>query len=274
MKLRGASWYASAAAIGCTIVLSAAPVSAFSDPASFASVTLAAGGGGRFFTGSPADGYTCKVCHDGGPQPKVTVLGLPLEGYRPSARYEITVSWPDEVEKIAAALELTDARGIGAGTVQLPPEGEILPPEFCAPATDAVLAATISAAPNQREVINLPDCGAKRIRLLWTAPPADVGPVWFAGSSVWSDGEADPYNDGATDFARVLAAPAVTSVATQSCAVRQVQGSRPCVAILCAGLYVLGYLRRTRRRRVVRSACCAQSLRQAKSRSARFSWRL
>jgi hypothetical protein len=198
-------------------------VRAFSDPASFGLAALAAGGGGRFFTGSPADGYTCKACHEGGPEPKVSVLGLPLAGYRPGMSYEISVIWPSQVEKFGAAIEVTDMRGQPAGSLQLPSAGEAQPPEFCEPASEQVLAAVISQAPNQRQVIQLPDCGARRIRFLWTAPRMDSGPVWFAGSAVWSDGEADPYHDGVTDFGRVLASPAVSSVATQNCSVSVVR---------------------------------------------------
>jgi hypothetical protein len=195
------------------------PASAFSDPVNFGLAPLASGGGGRYFTGSPADGYTCKVCHAGGPEPQLTVLGLPLSGYRPNERYEITVSWPDEVHKFGAALELTDLRGQPAGTLQLPSEGEIQAPEFCEPATDGILAAALTRTASGRQVINLPDCGAKRIRFLWTAPARDVGPVWFAGSSVWSDGESDPDHDGVTDFGRVLSSPSVASSTTANCSI-------------------------------------------------------
>ena len=199
-----------------TVSLSALPVQAFSDPASFGLAPLAAGGGGRYFTGSPADGYTCKVCHSGGAEPKLSVLGLPLSGYRPSARYEVSVTWPAEVEKFAAALELTDSQGAVAGTLQLPPDDEIQLVEFCEPASDAVPAASLIETSTGRQVINLPDCGAKRIRMLWTAPSRDIGQVWFAGSSVWSDGESDPDHDGVTDFGRVLASPSQASTSTST----------------------------------------------------------
>jgi hypothetical protein len=208
-------------ALACCVLGLPSSAFAFSDPVSFGLPTLLAGGGGRYFTGSPADGYSCKVCHQGGPEPMLSVLGLPPTGYVPGARYEIIVLWPLAVKKFASAVEITDMRGKPAGSLRLPPTGEVQTPEYCEPASDGFLAASISNAPNARQVINVPDCGSQRLRFLWTAPATDVGPAWFAGSAVWSDGEADAYHDGVTDFGRVVASPsspAVASLTTQGCA--------------------------------------------------------
>jgi hypothetical protein len=226
---------------------------AFSDPAYFGQATVAAGGGGRYFTGSPADGYTCKVCHEGGPETKLRIVGLPLAGYHTAERYEIVITWPNAAKKFALAMELTDEQGKPAGTVRLPPSDEITAEEFCEPASDMVSAAMISAASQERQVINLPDCGAKRLRLLWTAPTTDVGPVLLAGSAVTSDGEGDTHHDGVTDFGRVISSHAVASLTTAngSCAVRgpRVNGSGPSqwqLLAMSAGLW-LGMLRLRRR---------------------------
>jgi hypothetical protein len=52
---------------GLCLVALPLPVHAFSDPARFGKYPEEegglGGGGGRFFTGSPADGYGCSVCH-------------------------------------------------------------------------------------------------------------------------------------------------------------------------------------------------------------------
>jgi hypothetical protein len=203
--------------------LSLAPSAfAFSDPASFALTPLAAGGGGLYFTGSPADGYTCKVCHSGGPEPSLLLRGLPMAGYQPRSRYEVVVEWPADVDKLALALELTDPLGKPAGSVELPPDAEIEPSEYCEPANEKVFAATITELADHRQVINLPDCGTKRLRFLWSAPASDVGPVWFAGSAVWSDAMGDTQHDGVTDFGRVLASPsspALASMTASGCSV-------------------------------------------------------
>jgi hypothetical protein len=204
------------------ILLSSARVArAFSDPSSFALPPTQAGGGGRFFTGSPADGYTCKVCHVGGVETSLRVLGLPLAGYVSQQRYEIVVDWPDTIDKISLAAELTDAQGKPVGTLRLPPNNETQPAEFCAPASDMVPAASLTDAGAGRQIISVPDCGAKQLRFLWTAPINDIGPVWFASSAVVSNGMGDTDGDGVTDVTRVIAPagdpPALASSVTAGC---------------------------------------------------------
>lgn len=240
----------------CVVLAQAGAAHAFSDPASFQLSPVAAGGGGRFFTGSPADGYTCKACHEGAQEPNAKVLGLPLSGYRPGASYEVTVQWPEQQSRIALALELTDGRGMSAGSVRLPPQNEIEAPEFCDPQSEQILAAQLSELPDARQIISVPDCGSKRVRFLWTAPEADVGPVWFAGSMVASDGEGDPFHDGVTDFGRIIYSPAIASNTTARCSVNagRVAGTAPSwlsvsalvILSLCSSL-VRGFRRRARR---------------------------
>jgi hypothetical protein len=191
--------------IACAAFVAPNAALAYSARASFSAPAMLAGGGGRYFTGSPADGYTCKACHTGGADPTLDVVGIPFGGYRPNARYEMRVQWPDEIEKFSAALEITDLKGRRAGTLQLPPDEELEDEEYCgANSGGGVAAASLSAAPDDRQVINLPDCGAKRLRFLWRAPTFDIGPVWFAGSAVVSDGQADVLGDGVADFGHII----------------------------------------------------------------------
>jgi len=73
------------------------------------------GGGGRFFTGSPADGFDCSVCHTSveGYSYPLEVKSLPTAGYVPSTQYrEITVTWP---QATAAELE-AKSRGLRPST--------------------------------------------------------------------------------------------------------------------------------------------------------------
>jgi hypothetical protein len=218
-------------AIGCLwLLVDAGTAFAFSDPGSFGLPPSQAGGGGRYFTGSRADGYTCSVCHTGGTPTTLRVTGLPLDGYQPGRRYEIVVDWPDEVDKFAAAAELTDEQGRPAGSVRLPPPDEILPTEYCAPASDQIPAASLQDAGQGRQVINIPDCGAKQLRFLWTAPTSDVGKVWFASSSVVSNGKGDTEGDGVNEVAHVMGAvsdpiPSASEVAT-TCGVVSVGAAR------------------------------------------------
>jgi hypothetical protein len=236
----------------CVPFLLAGKAHAFSDPVGFNLTPIVAGGGGRYFTGSPSDGYTCKTCHSGGPSPKASVLGLPLSGYRPGSRYEVSIRWPAQVTKISLAVELTDAQGKAAGSLLLPPAEETQPGEFCEPASDQILAAQLTDMTPGRQIINVPDCGSKSARFLWTAPSTDVGQVWFAGSMVLSDGEGDPYHDGVTDFGRIIGSPATVSETTGECSVTHV-AARTCSWLTSSVFVCLAFLaarRGSRRRRV------------------------
>jgi len=71
---------------------------AYSTPDVFIEPPGAGGGGGRWFSGSPADGYSCTVCHssvEGQRQFPLYVTGLPLEGYTLAEAREVVLSWPE-----------------------------------------------------------------------------------------------------------------------------------------------------------------------------------
>jgi hypothetical protein len=170
------------------------------------------GGLGRFFTGSPADGYTCKVCHHGGQGPTLRILGLPLSGYQPNTQYEVTVDWPDNFLHIALALEITNQAGVAAGKLELPPENQLRPYEGCQPPLPAPAPAIsagqlVNPPPTGRQIIQMPDCSAQQLRFWWTAPALDVGPVWLAGAVVSSDTSTTPQGDGVTEFSHVISSP-------------------------------------------------------------------
>jgi hypothetical protein len=184
--------------------LTAAPAQAFSSEVSFGLPPDQAGGGGRYFTGSPGDGYTCAVCHAGGDKPHVQVRGLPLDGYRPNTAYEITLDWADTLNDIALTLEVTDGTGIGAGTLHTPPESELSELERC---EGTPLGAGIVMPLLNRTVIAMPACKARQLRFLWTAPPMDRGALRFAAAVVSSDAQQNVEGDGVTAISRVLPSP-------------------------------------------------------------------
>jgi hypothetical protein len=87
---------AAAAALGVS-----SRAAAFSNLADYgryptADPTLLGGGAGRWFTGSPADGYSCEVCHLSPTKYSfpVSYTGLPIDGYVPGEKYDIEMSWP------------------------------------------------------------------------------------------------------------------------------------------------------------------------------------
>lgn len=200
--------------LGIAGLYAPASAAAFSDVEGFAEAPSTGGAGGRRFTGSPGDPYTCKVCHEHGEPPAVRVMGLPIGGYEPSVAYEITVDWSDRLDKVAAAVELTDARGQRAGSVRLAGEDEQQSPELCAGngrlaarmsmVSPAGEQADCSDASSCRQVVYAEDCGAQRLRLLWTAPGRDVGPIWFGGVVVAADGDGTSEGDGATEVGRFV----------------------------------------------------------------------
>lgn len=83
-------------------LLFAAPVRAFSSPDVFSGPPKDGGGGGRWFTGSPADGFDCGACHAPAPGQAIYpfyVAGLPFPTYSLSSagqpvQHDMTVSWP------------------------------------------------------------------------------------------------------------------------------------------------------------------------------------
>lgn len=221
---------------------------AFSDPLTFSDPTPMGGGGGRYFTGSAADGFGCNVCHQGGARAAATITGLPLAGYRPGAAYEVRLDWPASLEHLGIELEITDSAGHGAGELRLPPASELPNEERCEPVEDGFGAGELTEL-EQRTVLSVVDCGAKRLRFLWVAPSEARGSLRFSGGLVASDGEADAAGDGVTMFAHTLPVARGGAVpATEisgGCAVRAVRASS---AGELAGLGLLLMALRLRRR--------------------------
>ena len=253
-------------------LMAAAPrAHAYSSFADYARPIEEGGGGGKFFTGTPADGYTCDVCHSGAPGAKLDVLGLPSAGYVPGHTYQIALQWPespDAIPHVALMVELTDTNGATAGTTSLVPYAEWTDQEKCA--QDAFPAADVCRAgvepgccrdidptrdacsfPGERHMFWMLECGARAARFNWTAPtnPADV---WFSASLLSSNTNNDAAGDGVT-LTRYRLRPLTSSAARDGAlgqcqaAPRFVQRSRLLV-VAWLGVF-LAALRRAARRR-------------------------
>lgn len=88
------------ALLACAFAASSAH--AYSSPDAYAELPAKGGGGGRWFSGSPADGYSCSVCHsslEGQRQFPLYVTGLPLEGYTVQEAREVVISWPEFAQR-------------------------------------------------------------------------------------------------------------------------------------------------------------------------------
>lgn len=75
---------------------------AYSTPDAYAERPSEGGGGGRWFSGSPADGYSCSVCHSPAAGQRafpMYVTGLPLEGYTLAEAREVVLSWPQFAQR-------------------------------------------------------------------------------------------------------------------------------------------------------------------------------
>lgn len=233
---------------------------AFSDPANYADAVELGGGGGRWFTGTPADGYGCDVCHRGGEPAPLTVTGLPLAGYRPGATYEITMGWPVGVEHVVLLAEITDEERRAAGTLEIPPFDRMTQAERCSAELGGVPAASLSESGDGRTFVSVVDCGAQVLRFRWTAPTTDVGTVWLGAGLVTSDVNADALGDGVTMVRRPMTTGSLglgsTSLA-QGCALAGPLGAHGAAGsgALAVGLLgLIGCRMRRQRRRGGRSA--------------------
>jgi len=115
---------------------------AYSTPDAYLERASQGGGGGRWFTGSPAEGYGCIVCHSSAPgqrQFPMYVAGLPAAGYTLAGRQEVVLSWPEFAARwrevrpdptvppspdvprpaVSAVLELVAESGRGSGVIEI-----------------------------------------------------------------------------------------------------------------------------------------------------------
>ena len=238
------------------------------------------GGGGRLFSGTPADGYGCDVCHRGAEGATLEVAGLPLDGYVPGRAYELTFLWPPTAPHVALMAEFTDAAGRPSGTTALAPYATWQPAELCEdgafPAADVCrLGGEASGCcrdldpsrdacsfPGERSVLWLLDCGSRAARLVWTAPPTAAGDVWFSGGMVTSNVANDPLGDGVTlvrHRLHALGTDAQAQTITGRCStVSLASASGPVSGSFWLLLFGLTCARRFRRRRSVRACTTAR----------------
>ena len=194
------------------------------------------GGGGRLFTGTPADAHGCDVCHRDVAGAPLEVLGLPVDGYVPGQSYEIQFRWPATAPHVALMAEFTNLAGAPAGLTALAPYATWQAPERCEngfPAADVCragasggccreldMARDACSFPGERSVLWVLDCGSKSARAIWTAPAASAGDVWFSSSMVTSNIMNDARGDGASSVRkrlRVAGSPPEVSAAVGTC---------------------------------------------------------
>lgn len=173
---------------------------AYSDPERFGEAADEGGGGGRYFTGSLSDGYTCAVCHSGGVAPEVVVRGLPSMGYAPDQLVEGELSFPTGAANHAVALEVTDGTGNDVG-LELVPEAEIAPTERCGAAPGGKRASYVTQV-GERRVLGVEACEARAVRFRFRTKLLDR--ITVAATVLASDNSATVQGDGVTEFDQTL----------------------------------------------------------------------
>jgi hypothetical protein len=180
------------------IHLLSADAAAYSAAARYAQDPTQGGGGGRFFTGSPVDGYTCDVCHEGGDAVEIVIDGLPRDGYEPGTTYELVLGWQTE-EMFTLVAEVMADDGTPAGALALPED----PPASALCVSGVSATELIEEPAGARRIATLGECGASSMVLRWTAPD-DLGKcntdavLYVAG--VHGDGTDSPEGDGVTSL--------------------------------------------------------------------------
>ena len=181
-------------------VLAGARARAYSDPALFDAAPELAGGGGRLFTGSPQDGYSCSVCHLGGDAPHVELSGLPDE-FVPGKVYEIGLRWDGQEVSHALHVELVTKAGVHP-KVTLEPESVLGPDGRCDNDPEGE-AAYYGIDRDERRIVGVRDCGASRVSVQFTGP-MEEDEVYFSASVVRTDSSGTAKGDGVLDVRRVL----------------------------------------------------------------------
>lgn len=163
------------AALGGTLVspgsgsspsLGVAPANAFGSLDSFGFEAVKGGGGGRYFTGSLRDGFTCGVCHTSETFFGMEVRGLG-ESIEPGRTYTLTIAWEGEAKEVSFNGEIVGPKGFVAGELSVP-EG-------------SVAALAVGEEVDKRQVFNIgtdTDRESSEVEIQWKAPDKSFnGPI-------------------------------------------------------------------------------------------------
>ncbi|MEZ4248882.1 MAG: DUF3570 domain-containing protein [Polyangiales bacterium] len=221
--------------------------SRFAAPVSGLETGAWGGGGGRWFTGSPGDGFTCAVCH-GEREAPFEITGIP-DTWEPGSEHVIEITWPAD-QNGAVALEIVDADGRPVGTLSIEDDE----PDARCPA-DAP--ATLAWPVGDREVVLTEACGARYQRVRWTAPSEGLEAfVYVAG--VIGNRSGDPTGDATISerFATARVGAPTPEAASLGCATTDAT-SFPWVVLL---VFVLALRGRSRPARA-RAPCARRRIR-------------
>jgi hypothetical protein len=204
--------------LGCS--LTAAAAQAFSEPLLYGEDPINGGGGGRFFTGSPLDAYSCAVCHQGSEPPSVTLSGFPTS-FEPGKTYDVSLTWTHPAAPHGLNLEIVDVDGRAAGELALPAPDSLTTDDRCTFTDDDTLRDTQASylvASETRTIVGVRPCGARSLHFSFTAPK--TAKVALTASVVRSDESDDVSGDGVLEL-RQIAYRNGESAPSAGCAVHQ-----------------------------------------------------
>ncbi len=231
----------------CVIGLSPSLAHAYSDGTRFEDPTLLGGAGGRFFTGAPADGYGCAVCHTGGTPPPIVFAGLPAAGWDPGVTYDLTLAFPEGARSASAVVEIADESGQGVGTLELVQDADLDAADRCRDGTAATSIVPVAG----RTLARTDACGAARARVRWIAPASALTGLRIFASMVVANDSGDFTGDAAATVATPLRASSAPETEAghlgQRCSIDHGVGAAPRGSIAWS-LFALALLARRRRR--------------------------
>lgn len=172
------------------VLAGAAPASAFSDHTLFAAGVDKGGGGGRFFTGSRADGYSCSVCHKDGPEATFTIEGLP-DTLVSGTKYDLVIRWDHPEVPHALQLELATPSGAHPSVTVIP--AAMLPPASRCGGTAAGEPAVYTIDVGVRRIVGVDDCNASSVNVSFVA---NGQPIELSIGGVVSDASGTADGDG------------------------------------------------------------------------------
>jgi len=219
---------------------------AYTEPRTYLRPAAEGGGGGRFFTGSPAEGYACGVCHISEQRAQLELRGLPESGYVPGVTYDLRLTWPEFAKRaeqlrardegppsMSLVTELVAESGEGSGVLEIPggrlatkdelctlPEGQQGAVLFALrPGVETAESGTRCEASKlgQRCVAAVLSCGVRELHLKWTAPKTWQGAIWLSAGLVTTEAvSGDPTGDAVNELKRVVLPAASESERYQS----------------------------------------------------------
>lgn len=217
---------------------------AFTDPLYFGKPALEGGSEGRWFTGAPADGYDCGVCHTDQKGEELVIEGLPKLGYLPDTTYQIRVAWPltyartkplydlpppARLPRAALTAEFVAETAGDSGSITQSSLANLTELERChgeqkrfgyalyrqphngVPAPTS----TCDTTNLTRCLIAVRGCGSGEVRINWHSPAKNQGAIWFSTSFVATDAVSLSPDGDQVSTTSIPIAPAGTQYQSQ-----------------------------------------------------------